>query len=48
MIAVRINPASWKEARIAALYADKSLGQWLEEAISEKIEGEKKRKEGRK
>ncbi|MSP78624.1 MAG: hypothetical protein EXR67_03605 [Dehalococcoidia bacterium] len=36
LIAVRIDPATWREARIAALEADKTVGQWLEEAIRDK------------
>ncbi len=42
---VKINPDTLHEARVEALRARKSLGQWLEEAINEKIErGEKKAK----
>jgi len=32
----RINPDAVCQARIAALTARKSLGEWLEEAIQEK------------
>ena len=37
---IRINPQAIKKARIAALQDDKTLGDWLEEAINEKIERE--------
>lgn len=39
---VLINPDTLHEARVEALRARKSLGQWLEEAINEKIEREQK------
>ncbi|GAI18955.1 unnamed protein product, partial [marine sediment metagenome] len=39
---VKINPEFLHKARIEALRARKSLGQWLEEAIDEKIEREEK------
>ena len=39
---VLINPDTLHEARVEALRARKSLGQWLEEAIDEKIEREEK------
>ncbi len=35
---IRINPVAVRKARIAALTADKALGDWLEEAIEEKLE----------
>jgi len=34
---VLINPDAFHEARVEALRARRSLGQWLEEAIQEKI-----------
>ena len=40
---VLINPDTLHEARVEALRARKSLGQWLEEAIDEKIEREQKK-----
>ena len=40
---VKINPDTLHEARVEALHARKSLGQWLEEAIDEKIGGEEKK-----
>ena len=39
---VKINPDVLHEDRVEALRARKSLGQWLEEAIDEKIEREQK------
>ena len=35
---IRINPDGVHKARIAALTERKALGEWLEEAIEEKIE----------
>ena len=37
----RIDPNAVHQARVAAVGAKKTLGQWLEEAIAEKIEREK-------
>jgi predicted HicB family RNase H-like nuclease len=34
---IRINPEAIHQARIAAVSQRKTLGQWLEEAITEKI-----------
>jgi predicted HicB family RNase H-like nuclease len=34
---IRINPEAIHQARIAAITQRKTLGQWLEEAITEKI-----------
>ena len=39
---IRINPEAIHQARIAAVTQKKTLGQWLEEAILEKIEREQK------
>jgi len=39
---IRANPEVLHQARIAAVTSKKTLGQWLEEAIMEKIEREKK------
>ncbi len=39
---VKINPDTLHEARVEALRARKTLGEWLEEAIDEKIEREEK------
>lgn len=41
LVALRINPEAMHLARIAAVSSEKTLGQWLEEAIREKIEREK-------
>ena len=38
---IRINPEALHQARIAALTARRTLGQWLEEAIQEKLAREK-------
>jgi len=37
---IRIDPNAVHQARIAAVTQKKTLGQWLEEAIVEKIERE--------
>jgi len=39
---IRVNPDTLHQARIAAVIQKKTLGQWLEEAIAEKIERDKK------
>jgi len=39
---VKIDPESLYRARVEALRSKKVLGQWLEEAIDEKIEREQK------
>jgi predicted HicB family RNase H-like nuclease len=41
-LSIRMNPDVLHQARIAAVTKKKTLGQWLEEAIAEKIEREKK------
>jgi len=43
---IRIRPTVLHQARVAAVTQKKSMGQWLEEAILEKIEREQKRQEG--
>ncbi len=40
--AIRVKPDILHEARVAAVIQKKTLGQWLENAILEKIEREKK------
>jgi predicted HicB family RNase H-like nuclease len=45
---IRINPDALQQARDAALIQKKTLGQWLEEAISEKIEKVKLNRDGEK
>ena len=46
---IRANPEVLHQARVAAVTQKKMLGQWLEEAIVEKIEREQKlSKEGQK
>jgi len=39
---IRANPEVLHQARVAAITQKKMMGQWLEEAILEKIEREKK------
>jgi len=41
---IRINPDALQLARHAAVNQEKTLGQWLEEAITEKIQREQKKK----
>lgn len=40
---VKINPDILLKARVEALRAKKTMGEWLEEAIEEKIEREQKK-----
>jgi predicted HicB family RNase H-like nuclease len=40
-ISLRINPDAYQAARVEAVKARKTVGQWMEEAIREKIEREK-------
>ena len=40
-ISLRINPDAYHAARIEAVTVRKTVGQWIEEAINEKIEREK-------
>ena len=35
---IRMRPDVYHRARVAAVVAQKSLGQWIEEAIVEKVE----------
>ena len=39
---IRINPDALRQAKCTAMNQEKTLGQWLEEAILEKIERELK------
>jgi predicted HicB family RNase H-like nuclease len=39
---IRINPGVLHQARVAAVTQRKTLGQWLEEAITEKIKSERR------
>jgi len=43
---IRIRPSVLHQGRVAAVTQKKSLGQWLEEAIAEKIEREQKLNKG--
>ena len=38
LLSLRIDPDAWHRARIASVTAGKALGDWLAEAIAEKIE----------
>jgi len=38
---IRIDPDAVHQAKVAAVCVKKTLGQWLEEAIAEKIERER-------
>ena len=40
-ISIRLNPLAYQAARIEAVKARKTVGQWLEEAIQEKQERDK-------
>ena len=39
-ISIRINPEILQQARVAAVFNRKTLGEWLEEAIIEKLRRE--------
>ena len=41
-LSIRMNPEALHKARVAAVTQKKTLGQWLEQAIMEKIEREQK------
>ncbi|MDP3065047.1 MAG: hypothetical protein Q8O40_17860 [Chloroflexota bacterium] len=47
LTALRINPEALHKARIAAVTAHKTLGQWLEEAIEEKLQLERESNRGK-
>ena len=36
-ISIRLEHAAYRQARIAAVVADKTIGKWLEDAIREKL-----------
>ncbi|MBA7667878.1 hypothetical protein ES703_75979 [subsurface metagenome] len=40
---IKMKPNVVKKARIGAVTSDKTLGEWLEEAIEEKVEREQKK-----
>jgi len=44
---IKIRLSILRKAKIAAISVNKTLGQWLEEAIAEKIEREKNTQEGK-
>jgi predicted HicB family RNase H-like nuclease len=37
-VSIRINPEILHQAKVAAVSSKKTLGDWLEEAIQEKVE----------
>jgi len=39
---IKLRPSIVRKARVGAASSDKRLGQWIEEAIEEKIEREQK------
>jgi predicted HicB family RNase H-like nuclease len=43
-LSVRMNPEVLHQARVAAVIHKRTLGQWLEDAILEKIKREQRRK----
>jgi predicted HicB family RNase H-like nuclease len=47
-LSVRMNPEVLHQARVAAVIHKKTLGQWLEEAILEKIVRDKRRSKSQK
>ena len=40
-ISIRIDPEVYHQAKVGAVVARKTIGQWLEEAIAEKVQREK-------
>lgn len=40
---IKVRPSVLKKARIRAVTSDKTVGEWLEEAIEEKIEREEEK-----
>jgi predicted HicB family RNase H-like nuclease len=40
-VSIRLKPDVYQQARVAAVTARQTVGQWLERAILEKIEREK-------
>ena len=40
LTAIRLKPSAQRRAKIAAVTAGKTMGEWIEEAIQEKIERE--------
>ena len=46
-LSIRMSPDALYQARVAAVISKKTLGQWLEEAIQEKIKREQSALKGR-
>ncbi|MBA7566730.1 hypothetical protein ES708_08425 [subsurface metagenome] len=42
-LTVKMKPSIVKKARVGAVISEKTLGEWLEEAIDEKAEREQKK-----
>lgn len=42
-LSIRMSPDALHQARVAAVTVKKTLGEWLEEAIQEKVKREKGR-----
>ena len=40
-IGIKLKPSIVRRARVGAAYSDKRLGQWIEEAIEEKVQRER-------
>ena len=41
-LSIRLSPAALKRAKIAAAASESTIGKWLEEAIDEKIQRQRK------
>jgi len=41
-VTIKMKPSIVKKARVRAVISDKTLGEWLEKAIEEKVEREEK------
>jgi len=41
LTAMRLRPSVHRQAKIAAVTAGKTIGEWIEEAVQEKVEREK-------
>ena len=41
LTAMRIRPSVHRQAKIAAVTTGKTMGEWIEEAVEEKVEREK-------
>jgi len=41
-VSIKVKPSVIKKARVSAVSSDKKLGDWLEEAVEEKVAREEK------